>query len=394
MVSNIIKIQQIKLLLTILVTSLSIALTPLFSKHDVKLLLNNGNETSDINVINHDLSLLYLEKNAPKKKFKIVIDAGHGGHDKGAVGKNSVEKDLVLKMAKKTRDKLKKQYPEIEVLLTRDTDDFIPLFSRVQYANEQKADLFVSIHCNYISSPKTRGTETYVMGLHRAAENLEVAKRENLSILLEKNYENNYDGFDPNSPEGHIILSMYQNNYLDKSIEIAAAIENEFSQRHLSKSRGVKQAGFAVLRRASMPAVLVEAGFLSNDIDEAYLISEEGQDAVAESLVKAIGTYYSNNVGIPIEVASSVNTNTNKITPAPEDTQLSNYYRVQIAALRSESIDMDSPEVRKIGSMIWQKSGDFFKCQVGDFLSRESAEIAREKLKGLGYTGAFIVEIK
>ncbi len=392
MVSNIIKIQQIKLLLTVLVTMFSLSMTHLLSANGVKLLLNNDILENVVQKIDDDISAINTDKEIPKKKFTIVIDAGHGGHDSGAVGKNSVEKDLVLKMAKKTRDKLKKQYPEFEVLLTRDTDDFIPLFTRVQYANDEKADLFISIHCNHISSLKTRGTETYVMGLHRAAENLEVAKRENSSILLEKNYENNYDGFDPNSPEGHIILSMYQNNYLDKSIEIAAAIENEFSQRHLSKSRGVKQAGFAVLRRASMPAVLVEAGFLSNDIDEAYLLSNEGQDAIAESLVKAISTYYTNNVGTPTEVATTTYKNAN--TPVSEDIQISNYYRVQIAALRSESIDMNSPEVKKIGTMVWQKSGDFFKCQVGDFLSRESAEIAREKLRGLGYTGAFIVEVK
>ena len=214
----------------------------------------------------NDLALMpYLKSLNPnkKKRFKIVIDPGHGGHDSGASGKNSKEKDLVLTMALKLEKYLNKNLPEVEVLLTRNTDVFIPLFTRIQYANEENADLFISLHCNYISNPKTRGTETFVMGLHRAKDNLEVAKRENASILLESNYLSNYDGYDPNSTEGHIMMSMYQNAYLDKSIEIAANIEDQFSKLHLSKSRGVKQAGFAVLRRSSMPAILVEAGFLS-----------------------------------------------------------------------------------------------------------------------------------
>ncbi|MBK8668826.1 MAG: N-acetylmuramoyl-L-alanine amidase [Saprospiraceae bacterium] len=230
-----------------------------------------------------------------KKMTRIVIDAGHGGHDSGAVGKNSYEKDLTLKMALKVGDMIQKKYPDVEVLQTRTTDVFIPLFRRIQYANEQNADLFISIHCNFISNPKTRGTETFVMGLHRAGDNLEVAKRENASILLEQNYEANYDGYDPNSPEGHIMLSMYQNAYLDKSIEFAADVEEQFSNLLLSKSRGVKQAGFAVLRRASMPAVLVEAGFLSNDVEEAYLMSDDGQNAVCQSLLKAFDTFYNNS---------------------------------------------------------------------------------------------------
>lgn len=391
MVSNNTQIRNFKFTVVILLTMVLGVLTPELRANDVKVLLKHQGATFFDSNIESDVSKILSIKDNPKKKFKIVLDAGHGGHDKGAVGKNSVEKDLVLKMALKTRDKIKKNHPNVEVLLTRETDDFIPLFSRIQYANEQKADLFISIHCNYISAPKTRGTETFVMGLHRAAENLEVAKRENASILLEKNFEANYDGFDPNSPEGHIVLSMYQNNYLDKSIEIAAAIENEFSVRHLSKSRGVKQAGFAVLRRASMPAVLVEAGFLSNDVDEAYLMSSEGQDAVAESLLKAVSTYISNNITDNKEVSTSKHT----IPQNAETVSSSNgQYRVQIAAMRNETVEMNSPEVKKIGTMIWQKSGDFYKCQIGDYLSRESAEIAREKLKALGYTGAFIVEMK
>lgn len=356
-----------------------------------------------------------------KKNFKVVIDAGHGGHDPGAVGKNSTEKELVLKMSIKLTDMIQKMYPEIEVIQTRTTDVFIPLFRRIQFANEQNADLFISIHCNYISSPKTRGTETFVMGLHRAGENLEVAKRENASILLESNFEANYDGYNPNSPEGHIIMSMFQNNYLDKSIEFAADIEAQFSALHMSKSRGVKQAGFAVLRRASMPAVLVEAGFLSNEAEEAYLMSDEGQQAVTEALLKAIGAFYKNNQNnqvtpteqrieqtndvVTSSTKSTKNTSTEGSKKESAKTQTANgnqktfkaenkptiYYKVQIAALKNETADLDTPELRKIGKLSLVNQKDVNKYLVGDFISRESAEIAREKLKNLGYKGAFIV---
>lgn len=356
-----------------------------------------------------------------KKNFKVVIDAGHGGHDPGAVGKNSTEKELVLKMSIKLTDMIQKMYPEIEVIQTRTTDVFIPLFRRIQFANEQNADLFISIHCNYISSPKTRGTETFVMGLHRAGENLEVAKRENASILLESNFEANYDGYNPNSPEGHIIMSMFQNNYLDKSIELAADIEAQFAASHMSKSRGVKQAGFAVLRRASMPAVLVEAGFLSNEAEEAYLMSDEGQQAVTDALLKAIGAFYKNNQNnqvTPTEqrikqtndvVTSSTksikNTSIEGSKKESAKTQTANgnqnisqiankptiYYKVQIAALKNETADLDTPELRKIGKLSLVNQKDVNKYLVGDFISRESAEVAREKLKNLGYKGAFIV---
>jgi len=259
------------------------------------------------------------------------------------------------------------------------------------------------------------------MGLHRAGENLEVAKRENASILLESNFEANYDGYNPNSPEGHIIMSMFQNNYLDKSIELAADIEAQFAASHMSKSRGVKQAGFAVLRRASMPAVLVEAGFLSNEAEEAYLMSDEGQQAVTDALLKAIGAFYKNNQNnqvTPTEqrieqtndvVTSSTksikNTSIEGSKKESAKTQTANgnqnisqiankptiYYKVQIAALKNETADLDTPELRKIGKLSLVNQQDVNKYLVGDFISRESAEIAREKLKNLGYKGAFIV---
>lgn len=353
-------------------------------------------------------SELNSNKVARKKRFKVVIDAGHGGHDTGAVGSSSKEKDLTLSMALKLEKYINKNLPEVDVLLTRNTDVFIPLFRRIQYANDEKADLFISLHCNYISNSKTRGTETFVMGLHRATENLEVAKRENASILLESNYESNYDGYDPNSTEGHIMMSMYQNNYLEKSIEFAANIEDQFSKLHLSKSRGVKQAGFAVLRRASMPSVLVEAGFLSNETDEAFLLSDKGQQIVVESVFNAIRKFHESNQHVQEDVRKDVvadaNSGSSKSDVAKNATsngrtnQTANttsagayIYKVQIAAFRNDNADMDSPELRMIGTLSVVNQNGISKYLVGDYVSRESAEVAREKLKNLGYKGAFIV---
>ncbi len=335
----------------------------------------------------------------PKKRKKIVIDAGHGGHDSGAVGKNSYEKDLTLSMALKLGKMIQSHYPDIEVLYTRQTDVFIPLYKRVQFANEKGADLFVSIHCNFIGNRNTRGTETFVMGLHRAEDNLEVAKRENASILLEVDYEQNYEGFDPNSPEGHIMMSLYQNAYLEKSVELAAHIERGFEAINFTKSRGVKQAGFAVLRRASMPAVLVEAGFISNEQEEAFLMSDEGQHKICEAMFDAVGQHmYSQeqllalrNKNQPVK-KQEIAEQTKETKPVnPEANNNSEAYRVQIAALKNATAAMDSAELRKIGKLHIVQQNDINKYLVGDFESAGEAAEAREKLKKIGYSGAFIV---
>lgn len=227
------------------------------------------------------------------KVFTIVIDAGHGGKDSGALGSRVKEKDIALKLALKLGQYISSNILDARVLFTRTTDKFVPLHQRISLANESKADVFFSIHCNAMMTypSSVSGTETYVMGLHKATENLNVAKRENEVVLLEEDYSRYYGGYDPNSSEGHIMLSMFQNAYLSQSMLLAEEIESQFKNKVKRKSRGVKQAGFVVLKAATMPSVLVEAGFLSNTAEEAYLNSEKGQTYIASAMYRALKEY-------------------------------------------------------------------------------------------------------
>jgi N-acetylmuramoyl-L-alanine amidase len=228
---------------------------------------------------------------APYRIKTIVIDAGHGGKDPGCSGSSSREKHIALAVSLKLAEEIRAKFPDIRVILTRDKDVFIPLHERAAIANRADADLFISIHCNYMpGSSATRGTETYVMGLHTAEHNLNVAKRENSSILLEEDYEKNYD-YDPNSPEGHIMLSMFQNAHLEQSILLAERFEAHAAKTAGRKSRGVKQAGFVVLKETAMPSILAEIGFLSSYREERFLKSGPGQDAIVKALVIAFAEY-------------------------------------------------------------------------------------------------------
>lgn len=223
----------------------------------------------------------------------VVIDAGHGGKDFGAIGasRRNYEKTIALKIALQVGEMIKSQMPNVKVIYTREDDTFIELNERARIANRNKADLFISIHLNSAKNRAAYGTETFVMGLHVSEENLEVARRENSVILLEDNFEKNYDGFDPNSPEAYIIFSLYMSNNIDNSLKIASKIENQFSGTIRRNSRGVKQAGFLVLRETTMPAILVETGFISNVEEEKFLASSEGQSKLAQSIFNGFKKY-------------------------------------------------------------------------------------------------------
>ena len=252
-------------------------------------------------------------QNNVNKIDRVVIDAGHGGADPGALGKHSREKDIVLAIALKTGEYIEKNMPDVKVIYTRKTDVFIELYKRAQIANESHADLFISIHCN--SNPKTApfGAETYVMGLHKSVDNLEVAKLENAAILLESDYTANYEGFDPNSDEAYIVFNLYQDIFLEQSLTMAVNVQDQFRERVGRNDRGVKQAGFLVLYRTTMPGVLIETGFLSNMAEESYLMSEEGQVYLASAIYRAFRDY-KNGVESP---ASQLLSSAEKIKDQP-----------------------------------------------------------------------------
>lgn len=221
----------------------------------------------------------------------VVIDPGHGGMDPGAVSGGVQEKDLVLDIALRLGRKIRETYPEVKVIYTRDKDIFIPLYQRADIANRNKADLFISLHANYVSTTTVGGTETFTLGLHRSQENLEVARKENAVILLEDDYSTNYEGFNPKEAESYIMFENMQSEYQDQSIDFAARIQDQFSQNLQLKNRGVKQAGFLVLRRATMPSVLVEVGFISNPNERKFMVSEAGKEKITQSVFDAFKSY-------------------------------------------------------------------------------------------------------
>lgn len=238
---------------------------------------------------------LLTSSTAPKKSdFKIktvVIDAGHGGHDPGTHGNFSKEKNVALNVAKKVGGYINEFLPDVKVIYTRDSDEFIELEQRAVIANKNNADVFISIHANAVSKNTIYGTETYVMGPHKSQGNFEVAKRENSVILYEDGYEEKYEGFDPNSPESQILFSLTQSAYIENSLYLASQIEHQFGKRAGRKSRGVKQAGFWVLWRTSMPSVLVEIGYLTNPKEEQELNDKSIQGNIASGIFRAFRDY-------------------------------------------------------------------------------------------------------
>ena len=308
----------------------------------------------------------------------VVIDPGHGGKDSGAVGRHNKEKDIVLDIALKVRDYLKKYLPELNVVMTREDDKFVPLDERARIANENDADLFVSIHANSITNPRIYGSETFVLGLHRSEENLEVAKKENSVIVLEDNYETKYEGFDPNSTESYIIFELMQNVYLDQSIGFASAVQNQFKNRVGRHDRGVKQAGFLVLRETSMPGVLVEVGFLSNRYEERFMASENGKVYLASAIFRAIRDYKerydarnSNLVKQKPKTSENVVTELDK-GPSSDDTA-GIQYRIQVASSQKPIKEDEGPY--KYFDNVWEyKEGDYYKYTIGLAYSHEEIE--------------------
>lgn len=235
---------------------------------------------------------------AASDKFTLVIDAGHGGHDAGALGAFSKEKDINLRTALAFGGYVERNCPDVRVIYTRKKDVFVPLHTRAEIANKAKADLFISIHTNSLPNKKiARGFETYTLGMHRASENLDVAKRENSVILVEKDYKQHYEGFDPNSSESYIIFEFLQDHFMAKSVEFAKLVQSNVCSLAKRQNKGVKQAGFLVLRETSMPSCLVEVGFISTPDEEQSLNNSATIDNIAKGLYNAFIKYKQKNAG-------------------------------------------------------------------------------------------------
>lgn len=226
------------------------------------------------------------------KDFVVVIDAGHGGHDPGAIGKISKEKNINLNVALKVGKQIKQNCQDVKVIYTRERDVFIPLDKRADIANNAKADLFISIHTNSVAGNKTaKGASTWTLGLAKSDANLEVAKRENSVILYENDYKTRYAGFNPNSAESYIIFEFMQDKYMSQSVHLASLVQKEFRHTCKRADRGVHQAGFLVLKASAMPSILVELGFISNPEEERYLNSEAGTTSLANGIYRAFLAY-------------------------------------------------------------------------------------------------------
>lgn len=324
-------------------------------------------------------------------KFIVVLDAGHGGHDPGNLGNGFKEKEIALNIVLKIGKELEKN-PNIKVVYTRKTDVFVDLFVRGKIANEAKADLFVSVHCNSHNT-QAHGAETFVLGIHRNQTNFEVAKKENAVIFLENDYETNYGGFDPNSPEATIGILLGQEENLDQSILLASKIQHNFTDNLKRVDRGVKQAGFIVLYQTIMPSVLVELGFLTYKSEGLYLNSDKGQNEMAESILNAILDYkkgVDQYLGAEIYDESSPITVSNTNLPDSIDSDI--VFKVQIAA-SSRKLETKPFNFKGLESISREKEGTLYKYFYGNTSNYNQAlqleEIAKKK-----YKSCFIVSYK
>lgn len=302
--------------------------------------------------------------------FKVAVDAGHGAHDFGATYNGHVEKNINLDIALKV-GRLLEQNPKIDVIYTRKTDVFIDLIERANIANRADANIFVSIHCNANKNTAADGTETYVMGMSKVASNLEAAKKENSVITLEKDYKQKYEGFDPNSPETMIGMTLMQEEYLDNSISLASKIEEGFAALGKKiRHGGVKQAPFMVLHKAYMPRILIETGFISNQVEGNALDSEEGQNEIARAIADAIISYKNEYFG---------NGNSDNVVDKPSQKTIEKTEKDTSSLVKSKLI-VDIPKTKKTELNI-NSSGIIFKVQLS--ASTRKMELKPNNFKGL-----------
>ncbi len=275
-------------------------------------------------------TVVALRVNGPAAKT-VVIDAGHGGKDPGSIVGAAKEKNIVLDIALKLGRLIRQNQKNIKVVYTRDGDYYVPLMDRAQIANKINANLFISIHANYCASPAINGTETYVLGLHRTEDNLNVAKKENSVILLEDDYTTRYEGFNPNLSESYIMFELIQDTYLDQSLKFATILQSNFKNQAQRHDREVRQAGFLVLRETAMPSVLIETGYLSNKKENSFLLSDSGRSEIAHSIYGSLVKY--------LNKIEAKNENTFTVDNATSDNKVT--YAIQLGVF-SKRIGLDS----------------------------------------------------
>jgi len=341
------------------------------------------------------LPFLLSPVSGSERKWVVVIDPGHGGKDPGALGTMSKEKNINLAIALKAGNYIEQNLKNVEVLYTRKTDVFPGLYERAEFANKNKADLFISIHANAISKKTIKGTETWIMGLAKDEQNLEVAMKENEVILLEDDFSTKYEGFDPKSPESYIMFTIMQNTYREQSLYLATNIQNQFRNRAGRIDLGVKQAGFLVLYMTSMPSVLIETGFLTNPEEEKYLNSKEGQDYLASAIYRAVRDYINeidkktNTSSLAQESIASVQSS---VVPEGGSPDAQPRFMVQIATSASKR-PLTPGNFNGLQDVVEIESDNQFKYAAGSFENYSLAAEYRKKIESL-YPDAFIIAVR
>ena len=362
------------------------------------------------------LMIISLSGFSQSNNFKVTLDAGHGAHDFGAVYEGRVEKNIALAVVLKV-GKLLEATPQMQINYTRKTDVFIDLIERANIANRFNANIFVSIHCNANRNTAADGTETYVMGLSKVASNLEAAKKENSVITLEKDYKQKYEGFDPNSPETMIGMTLMQEEYLDNSISLASKVENAFEDLGKKiRGGGVKQAPFMVLHKAYMPRVLIEMGFISNTVEGNRLNSEEGQNEIAKAIADAIVSYkkeyFGNGEGeifeerpsqkiIEKQIKETSKEAKSKVNvPAVEPVQSNKVidnskalFKVQLSA-SVKKVDLLPKNFKGLKNISVAYENKVYKYMYGETADYDEAKKQLKEAKGKGYDSAFLIALK
>lgn len=341
------------------------------------------------------VSTSFVPKVHPFGIKRVVIDAGHGGHDSGCLGASSKEKDVALAISLGLGKHIEQTFKDVKVIYTRDKDVFVDLHKRAKIANDNNADLFICIHCNSGQS-KAMGAETYVMGLHKTKENLEVAKRENEAILLEDDYKKNYEGFDPSSDEAHIIFSMFQSAFLDQSVSVASKIQKHITSKANRKDRGVKQAGFLVLYKTSCPSVLIETGFLTNREEEIFLKNPQNQKIMSSAIFEAFKEYKNEVEKKPIPISNAFDKAENIDSEKVEENNINTspiIFKVQLAT-SPKKLDTNSNEFSDLGDVSEIEHNGLLKYIVGNESTLSAATTLQDLARKKGFKDAFVIAYK